>query len=278
MAASLRFLSPTKLRTYATCPLQYRYRYLDRLESPYTPASLVGQAIHKTLETNFKSKKHSRADLPLDEAREVFDHTWDRYAPVMSEAGDDKDDWETAYDAGTHALEHYLIEEASALVPHLVEHRFRFEVPKVQWPVVGTVDLIDQNGTVIDFKTSRHDYDPAYLEGDLQLMCYAIGYASFRAGSRIRPGELPSSYFIPPVRLEVLVIGEAPSVQRLEVQYDREDLMGFGERAAVIAAGIQSEQFGAFWRAADAAEDLGVCARCSYATRCCDSLVLRGTG
>jgi hypothetical protein len=248
---------------------------MDRLEAPYTPASLVGQAIHATLETNFKAKKHSRADLPLDEAREVFDSTWDRYAPAMPEGGDDQDDWEAAYEGGTHALEHYLVEEAPALVPHLVEHRFRFEVPKVQWPVVGTVDLIDQNGTVIDFKTSRHDYDPAYLDGDLQLMCYAIGYANFRAGARVRPGELPSSYFIPPVCVEVLVIGEFPSVQRLEAQYDREDLMDFGERAAVIAAGIQSEHFEAFWRAAPAAEDSGVCARCSYAEGCCDSLVLR---
>ena len=104
-------------------------------------------------------------------------------------------------------------------------------------------------------------------------MCYAIGYAAFRAGSRVRPGELPSPYFIPDVRVDVLLVGDPPSVQRLEARYDREDLRVFGLRAATIAVGIQDEQFEAFWRAPDAAEDAGVCRRCSYADRCPDALV-----
>ena len=156
-------------------------------------------------------------------------------------------------------------------MPHLVEHRFRFDVPNVQWPVVGTVDLVDQNGTVIDFKTSRRAYDAAYLQADLQLMCYAIGYATLRAGSRIRPGELPSPYFIPDVRVDVLLVSDTPSVQRLEARYDRDDLTAFGERAAGIAAGIQAEQFQAFWH--ESSENPSVCARCGYATHCSDSLV-----
>ena len=269
----LRFLSPTKLRTYATCPLQYRHRYVDRLQSPYTPASLIGQAIHETLESNFRAKKHTRRDLPVAEAREVFDRVWERHAPGPASAADVDDPWEAAYADGLRALEHYLSEAAASLVPHLVEHRFRFTVPSVPWPVVGTVDLVDHNGTVIDFKTTRRPYDAAYLDGDLQLMCYAIGYAAFRAGSRVRPGELPSPYFIPDVRVDVLLVGDPPSVQRLEARYDREDLRVFGLRAATIAVGIQDEQFEAFWRAPDAAEDAGVCRRCSYADRCPDALV-----
>ena len=209
----------------------------------------------------------------MAEAQDVFDRVWDRYAPGPADAADPDDPWEAAYESGRRALEHYLTEVAAALAPHLVEHRFRFTVPSVPWPVVGTVDLVDQNGTVIDFKTSRRPYDAAYLDSDLQLMCYAIGYAAFRAGSRVRPGELPSPYFIPDVRVDVLVIGDPPSVQRLEARYDREDLREFGERAASIALGIQDERFEAFWRAPEAAEDANVCRRCSYVDRCPDALV-----
>ena len=108
----LRFLSPTKLRTYATCPLQYRHRYVDRLQSPYTPASLIGQAIHETLESNFRAKKHTRRDLPLAEAREVFDRVWERHAPGPESAADIDDPWETAYADGLRALEHYLTQAA----------------------------------------------------------------------------------------------------------------------------------------------------------------------
>ena len=104
----LRFLSPTKLRTYATCPLQYRHRYVDRLQSPYTPASLIGQAIHETLESNFRAKKHTRRDLPLAEARDVFDRVWERHAPGPASAADVDDPWEAAYADGLRAMEHYL--------------------------------------------------------------------------------------------------------------------------------------------------------------------------
>ena len=255
------YLSPTKLRTYATCPLQYSHRYLTRLEAPYTPASLIGEAVHQVLEINFREKRHSGDDLGRHEAEDLYDRVWVQRAPVGLSGSDEKDVWSDAYARGLHALQYYLVEEVPHLVPHLVEHRFRFEVPNVRWPIVG------------NFKTSRRHFDPTYLQGDLQLMCYAIGYAAFRAGSRVRPGHLPGPYFIPDVRVDVLIVGEPPAVQRLEARYGRDDLVGFGKRAASIALGIEGERFDAFWRLPDADVDPTVCHRCSYAPRCADSLV-----
>ena len=72
--------------------------------------------------------------------------------------------------------------------------------------------------------------------------------------------------------MDVLVIGDLPSVQRLEARYDRDDLQKFGERAASIALGIQNEEFEAFWRAPEAEQDANVCRRCSYVDRCPDAL------
>ncbi len=280
MASSLRFLSPTKLRTYATCPLQYRHRYIDQWRSPYTPASLRGDAVHQTLEANFVRKKRDRRDLEPAEALEIFDDAWRRQAPAEAEAETEADaagafavdEWDAAYAEGTRLLEHYLATEAPRIVPHLVEHRFRFSLPGVAVPVVGTVDLIDQNGVVIDHKTAREPFDPNYPATDMQLVCYAIAYATFRAGSRLRPGMLPSPYFIPEVRVDVLVATDPPSVQRLTAKYRAEDLEAFAERAGVIAAGIEAERFDAFWKAPGQPRDPAVCGRCGYATRCDDSL------
>ena len=282
MASSLGFLSPTKLRTYDTCPLQYRHRYIDQWRAPYTPASLRGDAVHQTLEANFVRKKRDRRDLDPAEALEIFDDAWRRQAPAEAEAkseseSDDTaafsaDDWDAAYAEGVRLLEHYLATEAPRIVPHLVEHRFRFSLPGVGVPVVGTVDLIDQNGVVIDHKTAREPFDPTFLATNMQLMCYAIAYATFRAGSRLRPGTLPSPYFIPEVRVDVLVASDPPTVQRLTAKYRAEELEAFAERAGAIAAGIEAEQFDAFWKLPGQARDSTVCGRCGYAARCDDSL------
>ena len=54
------------------------------------------------------------------------------------------DEFENAYASGQSVLELYLTEFAPGVIPHLVEHRFRFDIPGVQVQLVGTVDLIDR--------------------------------------------------------------------------------------------------------------------------------------
>ena len=192
MPFPLRYLSPTQLRAYDICPLQYRHRYIEKIRPPYTPASLLGEAVHQSLEENFVQKKRTGHDLTLEEAREVFDEVWEQGMPGSALDGAEAEAFEQRHADGARLLEYYLREAAPAVVPHLVEYRFRFEVPGLPVPVVGTVDLIDHNGVVIDHKTSQRPFDPGYLASDLQLMCYAIGYGTFRAGARLQPGKLPS--------------------------------------------------------------------------------------
>ncbi len=274
MAPPLRFLSPTRLRTYDTCPLQYRYRYLDRLPTPFTPRSLLGDAIHRTLEANFTEKKQTRKDLSLEAATEVFEAGWEEELPVGAPEGDDASAWAQAYDDGLRLLDFYLETIAPGVTPHLVEHRFRFEVPGLDLPVVGTVDLIDQNGVVIDHKTSQRPYDSNYLAADLQLICYAIGYGAFRAGSRLQPGRLPSAYFVPDVRVDVLVTTDPPTHQQLQATYADEQLQQFVDRSQAVVRGIRTEAFPAFWKMPGRTRDEAVCARCPFSPECDDSLVV----
>ena len=273
MQRQLRSISPTQLRTYDTCPLQYRMRYVDRIPTADSPASLVGQAVHAALERNFLEKRRGGFDLDLDEAAEIFDDVWESRLPPGAASGQSADEFDEAYGSGQAVLELYLTEVAPRVIPHLVEHRFRFDIPGVQVQLVGTVDLIDRNGVVIDHKTSWRAYPESYPDRDLQLQCYAIGYGVFRAGTRIRPGNLPAPFFIPQVRVDVLVREDPPFIQQLQATYGREDLEEFAARAAAIVIGIEAARFDPFWQAPNRAEDPQVCRRCSYALSCQASLV-----
>ena len=273
MQRQLRSISPTQLRTYDTCPLQYRMRYVDRIPTADSPASLVGQAVHAALERNFLEKRRGGFDLDLDEAAEIFDDVWESRLPPGAASGQSADEFDEAYGSGQAVLELYLTEVAPRVIPHLVEHRFRFDIPGVQVQLVGTVDLIDRNGVVIDHKTSWRAYPESYPDRDLQLQCYAIGYGVFRAGTRIRPGNLPAPFFMPQVRVDVLVREDPPFIQQLQATYGREDLEEFAARAAAIVVGIEAARFDPFWQAPNRAEDPQVCRRCSYALSCEASLV-----
>ena len=273
MQRQLRSISPTQLRTYDTCPLQYRMRYVERAPTRDSPASLVGQAVHAALERNFLVKRRSGRDLALEEAAEVFDDVWAARLPPGAAAGPSGDDYDSAYASGQSILELYLAEIAPGVMPHLIEHRFRFDIPGVQVQLVGTVDLVDRNGVVIDHKTSVRPYPESYPDQDLQLLCYAIGYGVFRAGSRIRPGNLPAPFFIPQVRVDVLVREDPPFVQQLHGAYDREDLEDFAARAARIVAGIEAAHFDPFWQGPDRVADPQICRRCPFAQVCGASLV-----
>ena len=138
---------------------------------------------------------------------------------------------------------------------------------------MGTVDLIDRNGVVIDHKTSVRAYPETYPDRDLQLQCYAIGYGVFRAGSRIRPGNLPAPFFIPQVRVDVMVRETPPFIQQLLGAYGREDLEDFATRAAGIVTGIESAEFKPFWKLPERSADTPVCRRCPYGRVCPASLV-----
>ncbi len=273
MAFPLRYLSPTQLRTYATCPLQYRHRYIDRMPAPHAPATLVGVAVHSALEANFRHKKRYREDLPVSDAREVFEDAWEEAVPASEFQDEAENDFDQARAEGLELVDFYLREAAPRVIPHLIEHRFRFSVPGLPVPVVGTVDLVDRQGVVIDHKTSRRPFDPDYLASDMQLMCYAIGYGTFRAGARLQPGKLPAPYFLPDVRVDVLVRTTPPKLQQLVAKYGHAELELFIQSAQAIARGIAAGAFEAFWTLPDARRDPAVCARCRYAARCEASLL-----
>ena len=273
MQRQLWTISPTQLRTYDTCPLQYRMRYVERIRTTDSPASLVGQAVHAALERNFVVKRRGGRDLELEDAAEVFDDVWETRLPPGVGSGPASEDFDRAYESGQAILELYLTEVAPSVIPHLIEHRFRFEIPGVQVQLVGTVDLIDRNGVVIDHKTSVQPYPETYPDHDLQLQCYAIGYGVFRAGSRIRPGNLPAPFFIPRVRVDVLVREDPPFIQQLNGSYGREHLESFATRASRIVAGIETAAFDPFWKAPGRIDDRRVCRRCPYGQVCDASLV-----
>jgi len=177
---------------------------------------------------------------------------------------------EEARSLGYDLVEYYLLHIAPQIQPHLIEERFEFHLPGVEWPIVGYVDLIDRQGNVIDHKTASSPFPEDYLEHDIQLLAYSLGYGILRLGSKARPGQLPLAQFLPPVRVDVLIKAEPVTHQSLELRYTQPHIEEFVGRVNAVVNGVRQEQFAPFWQVRG--EEPDVCRRCEYRYVCQHSL------
>lgn len=263
MARPLRRLSPSSIRAYERCPYMYHLRYNERVRTPSTAAQLLGRAVHTVIEMYYKEKRDGN-DLDVEAAFDVLDDALDATLHELDEEG--RAEIEDLRELGYDLVEYYLDEVAPHIRPHLIEERFSFNVPGVDVPMVGYVDLVDQDGTVIDHKTAVSPFPSDYLAHDIQLLTYSLGYNALRLGARQRPGQLPLIDLLPPVRLDVLVKGEEITYQRLDFRYEQEHVEQYVERVNAVAAGIRTADFRPFWQIRE--PDPDVCRYCDFNSVC----------
>lgn len=258
-------ISPTQIRAYQRCPLAYRYRFIDGLEAPPSPSSLLGHALHAAIEANYRSKRRTRSDLALSELHDTFDRVWEEGLPAE---GDDarapRAEFESTREEGYKILEFYRAQVAPSIRPHLIEHRFNLKLPGVPVPVAGQVDLIDQEGTVIDHKSSAHPYPQDYLDTDVQLFCYSAGYGVFRLGVKLKAGELPPAAMLPPARMDIVIRGPEPALQRLNKRYNRPDLERLLGIVHDVAGAIGKGEYRPFWQIEERENPWRTCSGCEY--------------
>src|SRR5690349_25170586 len=96
-------LSPSRAADFKQCPLLYRFRAIDRLPEPTSPAQLRGSVVHAALEQLYALPA---ADRVPDTARDLVEPAWQQ---VLAEQPELADDIEPAQRDG-------LLEEARALL------------------------------------------------------------------------------------------------------------------------------------------------------------------
>lgn len=171
-------LSPSRASDFKTCPLRYRFRAIDRLPEPPSPAAIRGTLVHGVLEQLF--------DLPALErtpaaARRLASAEWDRMltdepglAAVLD--GDDGDGRSWLADAGSLLDAYFALEDPTRLSP--ADRELLLEVDLDGLRLKGVLDRLDcaPDGAlrVVDYKTGRCP-GPLFEQRALfQLRFYAL--------------------------------------------------------------------------------------------------------
>ena len=236
-----KHLSASQLEMFAKCPESWRRRYIEKEVIPPRLAMLKGSALHKAAEHNMRQKMQTREDLMVDEIVDFAVNAFEEgvkggYQLADNESKAEVGDYKKLVDAmaTTHAEW-----QAPDYQPVAVEEKFVISLPSIEHDIVGVIDLVDESGAVIDFKTSSKKMTEADVDTSIQLGLYAAAQNKNEVA----------------VKLDVLIEPSArlPSRRQLiEGTRDNSDLPVIAKRVAVVSKTIEAGLFppapvGSWW-------------------------------
>ncbi|GAA4923734.1 putative RecB family exonuclease [Stackebrandtia albiflava] len=173
-------LSPSRAADFKTCPLLYRFRAIDRLPEPTTPAMMKGTLVHAVLERLYDL---AAAERTPGRAVSLLAPEWERLRRQRPEAaelfGEDGGDTQREWLADARALveSYFTVEDPTRLAPSerecLVEATLADGVR-----MRGFIDRLDVAPTgevrVVDYKTGKTPAVAFQGQALFQLKFYAL--------------------------------------------------------------------------------------------------------
>jgi putative RecB family exonuclease len=153
-------LSPSKLSSFTTCALRFRFASIDKLPEPPTRAASRGTLVHAGLERLFTLPEAERVPAA---AGPCLDAALDAYRDDPEWTGLALDaDAETAVVAeARHLIDNYfLLEDPRQVVPIGIELQLEVDIGGVTIRgIIDRLDLVDGELVVTDYKTGRPPSD-----------------------------------------------------------------------------------------------------------------------
>jgi putative RecB family exonuclease len=238
-----RSLSPSKVTSFCSCPLAFKFSVIDRIPEPPSPATVKGTLVHRALERLFWY--HDRGDRSKAVAFTELDQAWEE---MQSD-----DEYLSLGQTESESME--FLDDAATLVGHY------FELEDPDQAVAVGVELMleaDLDGMLLRGIIDRLDVDEA---GELVVVDYKTGRA---------PRETQEHGRLSAVHTYALlcerVLGRRPSRVKLLYLRDRLTIEAVPSTQSTRGTGIRTT---AVWRAISRAcesDDFrpSVSALCSY--------------
>jgi len=172
-------LSPSRASDFMQCPLLYRFRVIDRLPSPPSPAAARGTLVHSVLERLFDLPAAERTP---DAAAALVGPQWQELVDTepelaaMLEADEDRTQESWFAEAVTLINTWFVLEDPTRLEP--AERELYVEAEFDGLTLRGYVDRLDvaPNGAlrVVDYKTGRSPSEHFEAKALFQMKFYAL--------------------------------------------------------------------------------------------------------
>lgn len=220
-------LSPSRASDFMQCPLLYRFRVIDKLPEPATPAMARGTLVHAVLERLFDLPASQRT---RDAAGDLLPGQWTQMVserPELAELVDDSDPTQsqTWFDEALRLLERWFtLEDPTRLEP--AERELYVETEIDGLTLRGYVDRLDvaPDGRmrIVDYKTGKAPSEFFEAKALFQMKFYAL--VLWREHGRV------------PTRLQLVYLG---SGEVLTYEPDEQDLRAVERKVKALWAAIE---------------------------------------
>ncbi|HUW17330.1 MAG TPA: PD-(D/E)XK nuclease family protein [Actinomycetes bacterium] len=237
-SSSSTALSPSRAGDFMTCPLLYRFRVIDRLPEPPSPAAIRGTVVHTVLERLFDRPARERT---LGAATDLLPAAWAALLesdPDLAQVFSDDPDSRLAAEwlAGSEDLlaTYFTLEDPTRLEP--AERELYVEVTLESGLTLrGYVDRLDvaPDGAmrVVDYKTGKSPRDGFEQRAMFQMRFYALALWRLH-------GEVPRL-------LQLVYLGDGEVVRYAP---DEADLQRMERKLEALWQAIQRAQDTGDWR------------------------------
>jgi putative RecB family exonuclease len=179
----VRVYSHSRLQSFETCPLKYKFRYIDRVETPIeeTVEMFVGSRVHDALEKLYKDLELEKLNA-LDDLLEFYRAEWQKQWNTGVKITRDGMTEKNYFNYGAKCLRNYYdrYKPFNQSLTLATELRLSFALDdQEEYKMTGIVDRAARraDGTyeIHDYKTGRTLPAQQELDRDRQLALYQIG-------------------------------------------------------------------------------------------------------
>lgn len=175
----MRKFSHSRLNTFENCGLQFKYQYLDQIEtSVETVEAFMGKRVHETLEELYEMKMQGQIPL-LNALLTKYEQEWEAHVHdnirIVKNDKTLNDYREMGRDMITTYYNRYKPFNTAETVS--VEERVVLPLKNGKYIIRGYIDRLARNGAtyeIHDYKTGSHIPSRNALEKDRQLTLYAL--------------------------------------------------------------------------------------------------------
>ena len=178
-----KYISASQIKLYMTCPVQYYHTYIDIKSVPFQENiyMVYGTAVHFALETYFKTYLKTKTRLTLDEVLKAFNKKFEEEMDRINVDMFSNDTLiKSMYLASETTLNYYINKVAKNITPKASEQVFEIKLKHYPIIIKGYIDLITDEGYIIDFKTVgktwKKQYNDKSLSENIQGALYAVAY------------------------------------------------------------------------------------------------------
>ena len=249
-------LSASQINSYIECGLQYKFSKIDKIPYEYTSDALVfGSTIHHVI-AEFHQERMIGNILPIEELQEIFETYWRKNAEDREDIKyKEGKNFQTLLNEGKALLSTYSKKFPLGNYTVLaIEEPFVFSLDNVPVPIIGFIDLIeeDETGSIIisDLKTTGRTYSSNEIDSNFQLSVYHLA---------VRSNGFHDRNII--LRFDLLIKTQKPRFEQVYTVRTEEDEARVIKKAQMVWDGINKGVFvpnDASWK----------CSYCEFKNHC----------